>query len=204
MQRAFSFSKIICNSFKIIKILNLAKINFNFIFFQPINRLFTNERAIRTIVTTMSGNQNRNRNQYDDYQRNFSRSTQRQQFNNFEEHYAQFQDSIQQANNYQQMNNYRQIPETVFTVHCGEIRPKDESVKVKISGKVFKRPNSSRFLEIKDVRGCTQLVANDDRPEIQQKFQSIPSDAYISVIGTVQLRPNRFINKVKKTTYLFI
>ena len=95
--------------------------------------------------------------------------------------------------------DFRQIPETVFSVSCGEIRPKDDGVRVKISGKVFKRPNSYRFLEIKDVRGCTQLVANDDRPDIQQKFQSILSDAYITVIGTVQLRPSRFINHVSVT-----
>lgn len=115
---------------------------------------------------------------------------------NYDDTYSMMNDSLQQMKSFNQMNDFRQIPETVFTVHCGEIRPKDESVRVKISGKVFKRPHSIRFLEVKDVRGCTQLVANDDRPEIQQKFQNILSDAYITVIGTVQLRPTRYINNV--------
>lgn len=93
-------------------------------------------------------------------------------------------------------NIQQQLPKTVYTIHCGEIRPKDEGVRVKISGKVVKRPRTGRFLEIKDMKGCTQLVATDDKPEIGSKFQSIPADAYISVIGTVQLRPNNFINNV--------
>lgn len=65
-----------------------------------------------------------------------------------------------------QMNSFRQIPETMYSVHCGEIRPKDEGLRVKIAGKVFKRPHTARFLEIKDMRGCTQLVARDDQPEV--------------------------------------
>lgn len=113
--------------------------------------------------------------------------------------FALLNDSLQQMKSFTQMNTFQQIPETVFTVHCGEIRPKDEGVRVKIAGKVFKRPHTTRFLEVKDMRGCTQLVARDDQPEIQQKFQNIPNEAYISIIGTVQLRPDRFINKVNVT-----
>lgn len=98
----------------------------------------------------------------------------------------------------QQMSSFQQIPKTVFTIHCGECRPKDEGVRVKISGKVVKRPKSTgRFLEIKDIKGCTQLVARDDNPDIGIKFQSIPADSYISVIGTVQLRPSGFANNVR-------
>lgn len=112
--------------------------------------------------------------------------------------FALLSESMQQMKSFTQMNHFRQIPETIFTVHCGEVRPKDEGVRVKIAGKVFKRPHTARFLEIKDMRGCTQLVARDDQPEVQAKFQNIPNDAYISVIGTVQLRPDKFINRVKK------
>lgn len=90
----------------------------------------------------------------------------------------------------------QQIASTIFTVKCGEVREKDDGARVKISGRVIKRPRSERFLEVKDMSGCTQLVAMDDKPEIQTKFQSIPHDAYITVIGIVQLRPMRFINKV--------
>lgn len=67
---------------------------------------------------------------------------------------------------------------------------------MKIEGKVVKRPRSSRFLEVRDLRGCTQLVATDDRPEIGQKFQTIPPDSYVSVIGIVRLRPAKFVNNV--------
>lgn len=95
-----------------------------------------------------------------------------------------------------QMTDFNQIPHTVFTVNCGEIRPKDEGTRVKISGKVVKRPRTGRFLEIKDMKGSTQLVATDDKPEIGHKFQAIPTDSYIEVIGTVQLRPVNFINNV--------
>lgn len=94
------------------------------------------------------------------------------------------------------INTCQQVPNTLFTVHCGEIREKDDGSRVQISGKVVKRPRSSRFLEIKDLRGSTQLVAMDDKPEVQLRFNSIPNDAFISVIGIVQLRPTRFINKV--------
>lgn len=141
--------------------------------------------------------QNRNRNNYNhwnDYQRNnqFQRGNYPPSAPNFNDNNFGMNPDI---------SNFRQIPETIFTVHCGEIRPKDEGVRIKISGKVNKRPHSSRFLEIKDLRGCTQLVANDDRPEIQLKFQNVPSDAYISVIGTVQQRLPRFINKVIKNFF---
>jgi aspartyl-tRNA synthetase len=100
-------------------------------------------------------------------------------------------------------NNLQQIPKTVYSVHCGEIRPKDEGTRVKISGKVVKRPRTGRFLEIRDVKGSTQLVATDDKPEIGSKFQTIPPDSYVSVIGVVQLRPNNFVNNVN-FHYLFI
>ncbi|XP_070497044.1 aspartate--tRNA ligase, mitochondrial isoform X2 [Chironomus tepperi] len=103
-------------------------------------------------------------------------------------------ESLNEMRNFN-MNTSQQVAATVFTVNCGEIREKDDGIRVKISGKVVKRPRSGRFLEVKDLTGCTQLVAMDDRPEVQQKFQSIPNDAYISVIGTVQIRPLRFINK---------
>lgn len=89
-----------------------------------------------------------------------------------------------------------QIPQTIFSINCGEVRPKDEGTRVKISGKVSKRQRTARFLELKDVRGCTQLVATDDRPEIGSKFQSIQPDTFVSVIGVVRLRPNQFINSV--------
>lgn len=95
----------------------------------------------------------------------------------------------------QMANTMQQIPRTIFSVDCGEIRPKDDGIRVKISGKVVKRPRTARFLEIKDFKGCTQLVATDDKPEIGMKFQSIPHEAFVTVIGTVQLRPNNFCNK---------
>ncbi|KAG5676655.1 hypothetical protein PVAND_006473 [Polypedilum vanderplanki] len=97
---------------------------------------------------------------------------------------------------HQMRNTFRntQIPQTIYTVNCGELRAKDEGMRIKISGKVVKRPRAGRFLEIKDLKGCTQLVAKDDKPEILVKFQAIPSDTYICIIGTVQLRPNNFIN----------
>lgn len=117
----------------------------------------------------------------------------------FNDPYALINETIQNMTNLTNMSTVQQIPETLFTVHCGEIRPKDEGCRVKIAGKVSKRPNTHRFLEIKDVRGSTQLVANDDRPEIQLKFQSIPNEAYISVIGTVQVRQERFINRTVPT-----
>jgi len=53
----------------------------------------------------------------------------------------------------QQMKNFTQNHYTTYTVNCGEIRPKDEGLRVKIAGKVFIRPHTARFLEIKDKRG---------------------------------------------------
>ena len=47
------------------------------------------------------------------------------------------------------------------------------------------------------MNGFTQLVAPDDRPHIGLKFQTIPLDSYITVIGTVQVRPNNFRNNVR-------
>lgn len=113
-----------------------------------------------------------------------------------EQQLQQFPREYEQSSNLASNDLYQQIPKTVFTIHCGEIRPKDEGTRVKISGKVVKRPRTGRFLEIKDLKGCTQLVATDDKPEVSHKFQSIPADAYITVIGKVQLRPHNFINNV--------
>lgn len=62
----------------------------------------------------------------------------------------------------QQMNRFMQIPDNIYNIHCGEIRPRNDGDRVKISGKVAKRQRSGRFLEIKDMKGCTQLVATDD------------------------------------------
>lgn len=98
--------------------------------------------------------------------------------------------------NQDQSNNFQQIPTTVYSVNCGEIRAKDEGVRVKISGKVVRRQRSGKFLELKDVKGSTQLVASDDKPEMAVKFSSIPADSYVTVIGKVQLRPSNFANKV--------
>ena len=121
--------------------------------------------------------------------------------NDFQQNQVNFQsiqDDFHQASN----ELFQQIPKTVFTIHCGEIRPRDEGTRVRISGKVGKRPRSGRFLEIKDLKGCTQLVATDDKPEISHRFQSIPADAYITVIGKVQLRPSNFINNVSLKLYV--
>lgn len=105
----------------------------------------------------------------------------------------------QYQNNFHQTMDFfqSQVPKTIFTLHCGEIRPRDEGTRVKISGKVVKRPRTGRFLEIKDRNGCTQLVATNDKPEISQNFLTIPADSYITVIGKVQLRPHNFINNVR-------
>ena len=113
--------------------------------------------------------------------------------NGFDSAFALLNNSLNQMKNFSQGNTFRQVPEPL---HCGEVRPKDEGMRVKICGKIYKRPNAARFLEIKDYRGCTQLVARDDHPEILDKFQSLPNETFIAVIGTVQLRPKRYINRV--------
>lgn len=92
-------------------------------------------------------------------------------------------------------NNYNQMP-NIHEINCGEVRPRDEGSRVKISGKVVKRPNTGRFLEIKDSKGSTQLVATDDKRDVALQFQSIPTGSYISCFGSVQLRPRNFINFV--------
>jgi aspartyl-tRNA synthetase len=117
------------------------------------------------------------------------------QKDSFEDAFSIINSSLQQMSNF----HSHQVPETIFTVNCGEIRAKDEGTRVKIAGKILKRPNTGRFLEIKDMRGCTQLVAKDDKPEVIQKFQQIPSDAFVVAIGTVQLRPSRFTNRTVST-----
>lgn len=101
------------------------------------------------------------------------------------------------------VNQFNQMP-NISAINCGEIRARDEGTRVRVSGKVVKRPNTGRFLEIKDVKGSTQLVATDDKPEIGMKFQSIPTNSYITVIGTVQLRPRNFINSVRFYHKIFI
>lgn len=102
---------------------------------------------------------------------------------------------INQMMNQGSQMNVHQIPKTIYTINCGEARPRDEGTRVKISGKVTKR-RAGRFLDIKDVKGCTQLVATDDKPDISMQFQSVPADAYITIIGTIQSRPSNFVNHV--------
>lgn len=134
------------------------------------------------------------RNNVSPWSNNFNASTpffMLEQQNEFQE----YQNRFQQATN----ELIQQIPQTIFSIHCGEIRPRDEGSRVKIGGKVVKRPRTGRFLEIKDLKGCTQLVATDDKPEISHRFQSIPAGAYIEVIVKVQLRPKNFINNVSSS-----
>lgn len=142
-------------------------------------------------------NRNNNRNSSNPYPQNY----QRQNYDNHNDPFSLMNETLQNMREFQ-YNTFQQIPTTVFTVTCGEVRPKDEGTRVKIAGKVVKRPRTGRFLEIKDLHGCTQLVATDDKPDILAKFQSIPSDAYICVVGKVQLRPNNFVNNVRPFQFL--
>jgi hypothetical protein len=143
-------------------------------------------------------NNNGGSNRTSNFQRFNSSSSQQQQQHHYPSDYSEsfslITESLYQMQN--GLQNNQQIPKTVFTVNCGELRAKDDGVRIKISGKVVRRPRSGRFLEIKDLKGCTQLVATDDKPEMFVRFQSVPADAYVSVIGTVQLRPVNFINNV--------
>jgi hypothetical protein len=107
-------------------------------------------------------------------------------------------------------------------VNCGELRQSDDGIlnsdlmcvkipkilcsisglSVRMSGKVNK-VRVGRFIEVKDIRGITQLVATDDRPHIALKFQSIPVDSYITVVGKCQVRPLNFRNNVWEKTIIF-
>jgi hypothetical protein len=158
--------------------------------------------------SSSSNNQNNNRNN----QHRYPPTPQRQNQDSWSSNNSNHQDNEPWSGGYnnssnnagsrpffmlnQMPNSIQQIPKTIYTVNCGEIRPKDDGTRVKISGKVVKRPRTGRFLEIKDIKGCTQLVATDDKPEIGMKFQSVPAEAFVTIIGTVQLRPNNFFNKV--------
>ncbi|XP_055859210.1 aspartate--tRNA ligase, mitochondrial isoform X2 [Episyrphus balteatus] len=80
-------------------------------------------------------------------------------------------------------------PPPPLVVNCGELRPVHEGKYVEMTGKFIKK-RIGRFGELRDRNGATQLVISDDRnPRISRRFQNMPSECILTIVGTVLTRP---------------
>lgn len=85
-------------------------------------------------------------------------------------------------------------PSGPMIVNCGELRERHRGAYIEIHGKVNK-VRMGRFMELKDSNGVTQLIAPDDSPNMSKRILNMPIDSLITVIGYVQMRPDRLKNK---------
>ncbi len=79
---------------------------------------------------------------------------------------------------------------------CGELRGKDASVEVRLSGWVFRKRDhgSLMFIDLRDHYGVTQVVIKPDR-EFFDMCQRLRFESVITVTGIVTLRSEDTINR---------
>lgn len=64
---------------------------------------------------------------------------------------------------------------------------------VELSGRVTQK-RASRFMTIRDQFGSIQLVAPTEELRMESRFNAIPVDSHIVVVGHVEVRPNAAVN----------
>ncbi|XP_058823389.1 aspartate--tRNA ligase, mitochondrial isoform X2 [Topomyia yanbarensis] len=77
-------------------------------------------------------------------------------------------------------------------VNCGELRERNDGEMVEISGKVIEN-RMGKFLDVRDVYGSVQLVSNTSSA-LHKRISSIAKDSFITIVGRVQERENRWKN----------
>lgn len=89
-------------------------------------------------------------------------------------------------------------PSGPMIVNCGELWERHQGAFIEIRGRVNKVRNG-RFIELKDSNGVTQLIAPDGNTLMTKRIVNMPIDSLITVVGYVQMRPERLRNKSLST-----
>lgn len=84
-------------------------------------------------------------------------------------------------------------PSGPMIVNCGELRERHRGAYIEIYGRVNK-VRMGKFVELKDTNGVTQLIVPDDCPNLTKRIVNMPIDSLITILGYVQVRPDRLRN----------
>ncbi|XP_065095166.1 aspartate--tRNA ligase, mitochondrial isoform X2 [Ochlerotatus camptorhynchus] len=87
----------------------------------------------------------------------------------------------------QEQNAYSSIRKA----NCGELRESNHGQLFELSGKVAEN-RMGKFLDLRDVHGSVQLVANNS--QLQRQVAHIGKGSFLSIVGRVQERPQRWRN----------
>uniref|UniRef100_A0A1L8DFU7 Putative aspartate--trna ligase mitochondrial isoform x2 n=2 Tax=Nyssomyia neivai TaxID=330878 RepID=A0A1L8DFU7_9DIPT len=88
--------------------------------------------------------------------------------------------------------------ERPLQISCGGLRNNHHGMLVELYGRVMKQ-QFGRFLLLKDTSGYTQLIANSEDMDISIRFQKMPVDAQLRIIGRCKLRPPTSRNRTIPT-----
>ncbi|XP_055682041.1 aspartate--tRNA ligase, mitochondrial isoform X1 [Lutzomyia longipalpis] len=88
--------------------------------------------------------------------------------------------------------------ERPMQVSCGGLRNHHHGMLVELFGRVVKQ-RFGRFLLLKDGSGYTQLIANSEDTDISIRFQKMPVDAQLRIVGRCKLRPETSRNRSTAT-----
>ncbi|XP_037926871.1 aspartate--tRNA ligase, mitochondrial isoform X1 [Hermetia illucens] len=90
-------------------------------------------------------------------------------------------------------------PPPPVMVNCGELRAEHQGQYVEMTGRLGKK-RISRFAEIRDRHGITQLLINEEMtPRLARKFSNLPESSVITILGKVMLRPTSYRNESLQT-----
>lgn len=91
------------------------------------------------------------------------------------------------------------------THHCGELNQNNVGQTVRIAGwiQTIRDHGGVIFIDMRDHYGITQVVVSENE-QLQEKILSIPRESTISVLGTVQKRPENTVNTALATGYIDI
>lgn len=84
-------------------------------------------------------------------------------------------------------------PPPPVTFNCGALREFHHGTLVEMHGRVA-RLRMGRFIELRDLNGCTQLVVQDSESTMGKRLSKMPIDSMISILGYVNVRPNSMRN----------
>ncbi|XP_059617690.1 aspartate--tRNA ligase, mitochondrial [Phlebotomus argentipes] len=88
--------------------------------------------------------------------------------------------------------------ERPMQVSCGGLREHHHGLLVELFGRVVKQ-SLGRFLVLRDSTGQTQLIANNEDTNVSIRFQKMPVDSQLRVVGRCRLRPESSRNRTTAT-----
>lgn len=81
----------------------------------------------------------------------------------------------------------------VTRVTTGDLNARQTGRLVELSGRVTQK-RSGRFMTLRDQCGTIQLVAPMEELRMESRFQAIPLESHIVILGHVECRPNASVN----------